>query len=259
MNHIYVYLLAFTLNFNYYKMSKSIYKAYIINLPDRPKRLKSITTQLNNYEIPFDVFKAISPEDIDTEVILRDLHMFSKRFDPKTKLDFKKLESSTLRKTEIGCSQSHIQVMFKIANSNSHNPVLILEDDANLLPDFYKKTENILHNIVGTWDILHVGYGFEPHDMCEMPTEKEHFCKKKPAVVLTCMHAYFINGAPAALKLLQTLNTETPEILDLRLNTATSDYFVSVPKLALQFPFPSDNGNRIDQWEHGRTGLRFYN
>lgn len=235
-------------------LSDSVYKAYVINLPFRTERLKSISDQLVKNGIPFQVFKAITPEDIDNEVILRDLNMRSNTFDAKTELDFKHLDSSTLRKTEIGCAQSHIQIWLEIEKSKTSEPVLILEDDANLVPNFYEKTVEILKKLTGPWDILHVGYCFEGSNMCDPDAERStSFCKKTQNYCLTCMHAYFINGSPAASKLLKNFNAPKPEILDLNLQKATLNYYVSKPKLALQFPFPSDNGNRIDHWQYGGT------
>jgi len=231
----------------------SIYKAHVINLPNRPERLQSITKQLQMYNIPFEVERAISPEDLDSEVKLRAMQSSSGLFDPKTELDFSNLSASKMRLAEIACSQSHLQVLFKIKNSNVDAPVLILEDDAYLEPDFYDKTVEILKEISqGSWDILHVGYCFESKQICIPGAEKRaNFCKKRFVQVLTCLHAYFVNGSRTASLILNSVNTANPVILDQRLFRVTHDYYLSLPKLAKQLPFPSDNGNSIDHWNSG--------
>jgi GR25 family glycosyltransferase involved in LPS biosynthesis len=229
--------------------SDSLYKAYIINLPNRPERLQSIVNQLKFNGIPFIVERAISPTDIEMETQLRRSNLKSGLFDPKTELDFFTVESSKLKKTEIACSQSHLQALFKIASSNTSDPVLILEDDASLEPDFYQRTMEIFNSLTESWDILHVGYCFDKPRTCQSKTIHSNYCKKTSGHVLACLHAYFVHGSRAANKILDTLNTPHPVIIDQKMSRTTSNYYISLPRLAKQFPFPSDNDNVIDQWK----------
>lgn len=227
-------------------MKTSRFKAHVINIPHRTDRLHSITTQLKKFDIPYEIFRAITPTDIARECGKR-----TNRFDPETKYIFRPymLRIRTPRKTEVACFQSHLQILLKHAKSNTNDTILVLEDDALLDPDFYNKTVQIMDEIKGRWDILHLGYCYEPNDMCDPNGEiATNFCKMKKQSLL-CAHAYLINGSSAARTITNHINTPRGAIFDLVLGYATDYYYISLPKLAKQLPFSSDNGNDITIWE----------
>jgi GR25 family glycosyltransferase involved in LPS biosynthesis len=230
--------------------TNSIYQAYVINLPKRPERLASIAGQLDKEGIPYVVQNAISPEDIEAEVLARRNNEPSPgAFDPETKMNFTTGIFPKLRQTELGCFQSHVQALIKISKSKSNDPVLILEDDANLASDFYARTNDLLSNLPENWDVFQVGYCGTAKCRIEKGPKKEGFCKSRKAPLL-CTHGYFVNGSKAAKILLNTLNTPAPAgILDFVLFKTTPNYYASVPKLATQiFEFGSDNGNGKSAW-----------
>ncbi len=85
--------------------------------------------------------------------------------------------------------------------------------------------------------------------MCDPSGERgTDDCKIKKQV-LTCTHAYFINGSEGAKTILNGIYTPSPAIYNMILLMSTENHFVSLPKLAKQFPFPSDNGNNIGHWQ----------
>ena len=230
-------------------LTESIYKAYIINIPFRTNRLESITTQLNNQSIPYEVFPAITPADIEAERILRIRRKSTGRFYPETRMNFRFRIRHGPRPSEIGCMQSHLQILLKMAKSGSNQPFLILEDDALLDPDFYQHTVDLMQRIKSKWDILHVGYCLEPPNMCDPNGESgPDYCKMKKQI-LFCLHAYFVNGANSARDIASYINTPYPGTMDHVLGYSTDHYFISLPKLAKQVPFQSDNGNHIGHWQ----------
>lgn len=160
----------------YFAKQRNHYSAYIINIPHRTTRLGSIRAQLISYNIPYKIFSAITPKDIQDEKRLREKGLFSKKFDPETKMSFN--INYKIRLTEIGCLQSHIQILFKIIQKNSTKPFLILEDDAQLLPNFYKQSISIMNSIKSRWDLLHLGYCPRKINLCDLNGKRgDNFCK----------------------------------------------------------------------------------
>jgi GR25 family glycosyltransferase involved in LPS biosynthesis len=230
--------------------AKSIYKAYVINIPSRKARLESITKQLNGYGIPFEVQRGITPADLKAESEAKRLKQPpTGLFDPETKLDFTFISPTKLRPTEIGCAQGHIQALLKIASNRTSDPVLVIEDDASLVPNFYNRTVDIMRRLPASWDIFHVGYCFEAR--CLGP-HSEDFCRIRRGV-LWCTQAYFVNGSKAAKLILNTINTEIPRVIDINMYRSTFNYYASLPKLAKQiYAFGSDNGNPMIHWKDSK-------
>jgi GR25 family glycosyltransferase involved in LPS biosynthesis len=230
--------------------TKSIYQAYVINLPKRPERLASIAGQLDKEGIPYVVQNAISPEDIEAEVLARKNNEPSPgAFDPETKLNFTTGIFPKIRQTELGCFQSHVQALIKISKSKTNDPVLILEDDAKLKPKFYSRSISLFSKLPATWDLVHIGYCGRANCESFVEGRKAGFCKIKRSP-LFCTHGYFINGARAAKTILKSLNIASIDFaLDFVLYNSTVNYFAIVPKLVTQvFEFGSDNGNGMDRY-----------
>lgn len=229
--------------------TESLYQAHVINLPKRTDRLLSITRQLTDYEIPFRIHKAITPADIDAEIeAVRTNSPLTGIFQPETKLDFASGTINRLRRTLVGCLQSHVQILLQISKNQTNGPVLILEDDAIFLPNFYNRTVDIIGRLPADWDIFHIGFCDWAHCDANGPQEKD-FCKITRSM-LCCTQAYFVNGWKAAELALNILNTPVPKIIDKVLYQASSNYYASLPKLAKQlYAFGSDNGNGMSQWK----------
>ena len=224
---------------------ESIFKAHIINLAHRPNRLESITTQLNSYGIPFEVFTAISPADIEDERKSRLLNQTSGRFHPETKMIFRKrTKADNILSSQIGCTQSHLQILLKQSKVNSSAPFLILEDDALLEPNFYQRSVELFNKIKGPWDILHVGYCLAGFGDCDLNSERSNdYCKAK-RYHISCTQGYFVNGSESAKVIVRHVNTPEPGIYDYILRFSTDNYYMSLPELVrINHTFISDNSD----------------
>ena len=83
-----------------------------------------------------------------------------------TKLDIDKLKAdnilsktSTLKKGEIGCYMSHIELLKKSIQQEDKY-VLILEDDAKLEPDTFDKINDILKDVPDDAELIFIGYNY---------------------------------------------------------------------------------------------------
>ncbi len=239
-----ILLFAFTISLsNVY--CESLYKAYVINLAHRPNRLENMSNQLKKYEIPFEAFVAISPADIENERLLRLEGKTSGRFDPETKMTFRlrtKEDKKKIYPTQIGCTQSHLQILLKEAKTNSSAPFLILEDDAVLEKNFYARSIDLIKRIKSPWDILQVGYCYSGRHDCDPFGESgRDYCKIKRTMI-SCTQGYFVNGSGAAKTIIKSINTPEPDVYDFILGFSTDKYFVSFPKMISQSTaFESDN------------------
>ncbi len=237
-------LFAFTISLsNVY--CESLFKAYIINLAHRPNRLENIKHQLEKYSIPYSPFSAISPAEIETERVLRLEGRTSGRFDPETKMVFRvrpRGGGKNILATQIGCTQSHLQILLKETRTNSSAPFLILEDDAVLQSNFYVRSIDLMNRIKSPWDILHVGHCYISRAQCDVSGETgPDYCKAKKQII-SCTQGYFVNGSEAAKKIVSGINTEEPGIYDYLLRYSTDNYFISLPELVgINHSFASDN------------------
>lgn len=73
---------------------------------------------------------------------------------------FSNLTKSTnkLSAGQIGCWLSYFSLFKEIAESETNQPTLILEDDADLETDFYPTIANTIQRLPQNWDILLCGY-----------------------------------------------------------------------------------------------------
>lgn len=207
----------------------------VINIKGRKKRLKSVLNQLQLLKISSRVIRAITPDDIDKEILLRQRNKTSGNFHANTKLVFEHENFMNISKAQVGCLESHVQILLDIANSNSSKIVLILEDDAIFKPQFLNQCQEIFNTIPNSWQILHIGYRPIPKIPClkRNLNSSRIYCQIRGGVVART-HGYFVNGSNAAQKLLKTLNTPTPNVIDLILHRATREYYISLPNLADQ-------------------------
>ena len=121
-------------------------KTFIINLPNAKDRLKSISKQLDNLNIPFEVFEAVYWKDL-TQKQLKELY------------DSKKANNYLWRDLtlwEIWCSLSHIWIFKKIVEEKI-NIALILEDDV-LISKEIKKIYDLLNKNGTKYDYLSLYY-----------------------------------------------------------------------------------------------------
>lgn len=202
-----------------------VHKVVVINLPHRKDRLNSMTNQLNNYEIPFEVFPALSHPlggAIGLKYTL--LSLFAKYND----LDFLAPED--------------------------YKPLLVLEDDAVFtLPkeDLYSRLKNILAELPFTFDMCMLGANIykPPIDFSENLYKVEgsvanHAVLYSPRIVNTLITI-----------LAQQLRSHVPS--DVLFDRSLSNNFCSKQPLAIQASgYSSIVEARIDytsfDWHNGQ-------
>lgn len=150
------------------------YKIYIISLRDQQSRRKSIERQLLSLGLNnFEFIDAIDYRNSETH-------------DLKTNFDIKMFSSKYGREPtsgEIGCLYSHIKALKKTALLPNHFRVIILEDDALLMPrivDFINCEDKL--------DGIHIlGYVKVTQKMAK------YLCFKKP-LINRISYQYFYTG-----------------------------------------------------------------
>ena len=124
---------------NLYCLHKYIDKVFYINLEHRTDRRKEIENELNNYNITYERFNAISTPDFGI----------------------------------VGCTKSHLEVL-KIARTRKYKKVLILEDDFMFLvnkEEFEKQIELLFNTNINTkaidFDVCMLSYNLIKGEVCE--------------------------------------------------------------------------------------------
>lgn len=127
---------------------------YYINLAKRPKKRKQIETQIKPLKkltgniIRFKAVDGTRLLDIDPQIVnfqgIEDLNNPNKSF------------GLSLTKGAIGCAMSHKTIWEEVAETEK-DLVLILEDDAVILPGFTQKISDIISELPDEWDILYLG------------------------------------------------------------------------------------------------------
>ena len=107
-----------------------------------------------------------------------------------------------------GATISHLQLMKRMADSNSKQPMLILEDDVQFVPDFNDRLTKIVnyfnHNHV-SWDIMLLGFScqYDHHVNC---TANDHYPVKHGVTQVKYFFgcwAYMIRDSQAAKRILR--------------------------------------------------------
>lgn len=122
-------------------MYNTIEKCIIINLDIRPDRYETV---IGKIPIPFyqiERFPAIYGHDLK---ITRSLEQLFNSND------------YNYRRGIIGCALSHIKIW--IEHIGTANPLLILEDDVDFVPDCKKKIDKVLQITPSDWDIIFLGF-----------------------------------------------------------------------------------------------------
>ncbi len=131
---------------------------YFINLDRRPKKRKRLETDLVPLKkLAGDIIRfgavdgeALSPSSIDSRII------GARGADDLTRTD--KTFGLSLTKGAIGCALSHKKIWEEVVGAKKER-VLILEDDAVILPDFVDTIPKIIGELPKKWDILYLGSG----------------------------------------------------------------------------------------------------
>ena len=128
---------------------------YYINLDRRPEKQKTIESQIKPLQKFTRNIIRLSAIDgvgagIDPGIVtvqgMEDLNNPNKTF------------CLSLTKGAVGCATSHKTIWEEVAKTKA-DLVLILEDDAVILPNFARKISAIISELPEEWDILYLGSG----------------------------------------------------------------------------------------------------
>ena len=110
-------------------------KLYVISLPDAEERREQATVQLADAGIPFEFFDAVCGEQAMAE------RYFERCDDDEWLLN----TGREVTLAEIGCFASHRSMWQKCVELDE--PIMIMEDDFQLLPDFADVVNQVARNI----------------------------------------------------------------------------------------------------------------
>lgn len=130
---------------------------YVVNLPTRTDRLKTITKELIRVELPFKVFKAFLPTN-----------------------------NTYTRAENYANYLSHMEIV-KEAKNNNYKNVMILEDDCIFSKDFALQINKSLLELKEDWNILYLGM----YSICEPVYISDAIVKVRNAYTT---HAYCVNN-----------------------------------------------------------------
>jgi len=127
---------------------------YYINLDKRPHKRFQIVAQLNPLKhLTSDIIRvsaidgtrlrSMEPQIVSGQGVA-DLSNPSKKF------------GLSLTKGAVGCAMSH-KMIWEDVVQNKKKLVLVVEDDAVILPDFRKKISSLISELPPQWDILYLG------------------------------------------------------------------------------------------------------
>ena len=126
-------------------------KIFVISIDRNKERLDVFLK--NNSELDVEVFKGI-----DGQLLFPDLEhvsYFPERFFKINDLD--KKSCSRFNKGQLGCAMSN-KLIHKLTVDNSYKQVLILEDDALLLPTYLTNFKMATKELPKNWELFYLGY-----------------------------------------------------------------------------------------------------
>ena len=120
---------------------------YVLNLPQSKGRLKTIAKHLLEvHNSDFYLFPATLGREVDVDAVKEEGYL---------PLKFQKPDHPKFQGI-LGCMESHRQIWNDVA-ANEKGPILVLEDDARLVPDFKTKLQTILASVPEDgWDYINL-------------------------------------------------------------------------------------------------------
>jgi GR25 family glycosyltransferase involved in LPS biosynthesis len=119
---------------------KIYFLSYLINLKRRPDRLLKFFGSNKNELLPINIFEAIDGKSLNKK-------------DHKIQTTFSTGDYN-YRSGIVGCAYSHIELWTKFIKDYKLDFMLVLEDDAKLLPNFKDNFFYLLNNYSNDFDIL---------------------------------------------------------------------------------------------------------
>lgn len=189
---------------------KGLVDIRVINLEHRKDRLVYMKTQMDNFNLKWKRFDAISFEQ---QLPPPQLH-------PETKMEFepikKFLDKSSfayLNWGSLGCWQSHLQLMMEIYDEPKRaGPFLILEDDVEIQSTILRYlSKSFLHNeLPSNWMVLFFDW--------EDPSIAAEYNGFKRVTSCTRASAYMIRDRESLEKLIESSNTKELQLADVHWN-----------------------------------------
>jgi len=113
-------------------------KVFVINLDKDTERLASIDKQLRSCNVNYERFSGVLGKNIG--------------FDPRLTPFCAQFCTDGIK----GCALSHRSIWEK-ALENKYETIMILEDDANLPPNFQERVRDVLQRVPGDWEVIFLG------------------------------------------------------------------------------------------------------
>jgi GR25 family glycosyltransferase involved in LPS biosynthesis len=120
---------------------------FVINLKRRPDRLRNFFTKNKKELFPLTIFEGVDGKTLQPS------HKVQKAFSTG---DY------NYRKGIVGCAMSHMKIWKEFLTKINQTYCLVLEDDAELCPEFKDKVLYLLNKHSGTFDIMFLHYNPYP-------------------------------------------------------------------------------------------------
>lgn len=138
--------------------SNTKFKGIILTVdkyPERLTKLKDFIETLFNIGIEVEIFKGVNGEEIINEKLKENLYSLSYK-DEKYLYDrTKRINGQVMKKGELGCALSHLNIYKKLLEDINYDSYLIFEDDVEFSLSI-DQIVNILNNVPETYDVLHL-------------------------------------------------------------------------------------------------------
>ena len=129
-------------NFDTYK---KITMTYVVNLDKDKERMEIVSKELKREKIPFKRFSAVNGKTLDLN-------------SSKCNKYFSEIGKNKLKRSQMGCSMSHITLWEDISKHKNPNDVfMILEDDAVIPEGFHNKILPYYNELPNDWDMVLLG------------------------------------------------------------------------------------------------------
>eukprot|EP00770_Monocercomonoides_exilis_P015861 MONOS_15812.1-p1 / transcript=MONOS_15812.1 / gene=MONOS_15812 / organism=Monocercomonoides_exilis_PA203 / gene_product=unspecified product / transcript_product=unspecified product / location=Mono_scaffold01362:3633-4271(+) / protein_length=212 / sequence_SO=supercontig / SO=protein_coding / is_pseudo=false len=182
-------------------------------------------SQLKDTQLKYEFFPAIDGKLLNSSDCINERLSFLSRIHPRTKFNFTEacetLGPYFWQYGVIGCWQSHLQIYFDIVERSKQTgmdePVLIFEDDANVPSNLTQILPQLMPQLPDDWDAFFLGRHYH---VCSVNVTKD-LCKLD---FFFGTHAYILNGAKSAEKIISISNTEMIQFADVAWLSYTGGY-----------------------------------
>ena len=142
---IIVLLLLIINNRETFDSYNKIKMTYVVNLDKDRERMEIVAQELKREKIPYKRFSAVNGKTLDLN-------------SPKCNKYFSEVGKNKLKRSQMGCSMSHITLWETISkHKNPDDVFMILEDDAVIPQGFHTKIIPYYKELPKNWDMILLG------------------------------------------------------------------------------------------------------